>query len=50
MATLDRLEPSLTALSGQLTELHHAVGRLDGALERIGRLAERIPGGARSRR
>jgi ABC-type transporter Mla subunit MlaD len=45
VGNLDRLQPSLDRLGEQITELQGVIGGLGGALEPIGRLAGRVPGG-----
>ena len=50
VGNLDRLQPSLDQLGAQIAELQEVIGGLGGALEPIGRLAGRMPGGTRRAR
>jgi ABC-type transporter Mla subunit MlaD len=50
VGNLDRLQPSLDQLGTQIAELQHVIDGLGGALEPIGRLAGRVPGGNRRSR
>jgi hypothetical protein len=50
VGNLDRLQPSLDQLGTQISELQGVIDGLGGALEPIGRLAGRVPGGNRRSR
>ena len=49
LPSIDRVLASIEALGGAAGTLAMAVGPLQGAAERLGRVADRLPGGARAR-